>query len=66
MSRERPTGPISIRASKDGVREVDAPTTANAWQLERIRQGIDAARDGRVRPAEDVFVDIAARHGWDR
>jgi predicted transcriptional regulator len=38
----------------------------NAWQIERIKEGIAAARDGRVRPAEDVFADIAAKHGWDR
>jgi predicted transcriptional regulator len=39
---------------------------ANAWQIERIKQGIAAAHDGRVRPADDVFADIAAKHGWDR
>ena len=38
----------------------------NAWQIERIKAGIAAARDGRVRPAGEVFADIAARHGWDR
>jgi predicted transcriptional regulator len=38
----------------------------NAWQIERIKEGIAAARDGRVRPAEDAFADIAAKHGWDR
>ena len=39
---------------------------ANAWQVERIREGIAAARDGSVTPAEDVFDAIAARHGWPR
>jgi predicted transcriptional regulator len=39
---------------------------ANAWQVERIKEGIAAARDGRVRPAEEVLGDIAAKHGWDR
>ena len=39
---------------------------SNAWQMERIEAGIDAARDGRVRPADDVFDRIAAKHGWAR
>jgi len=39
---------------------------ANAWQLERIKAGVAAAREGRVRPAERVFADIAAKHGWSR
>ena len=37
----------------------------NAWQIARIKEGLEAARDGRVRPAEDVFAEIAARHGWE-
>ena len=39
---------------------------ANEWQMERIASGIAAARDGKVRPADDVFADIAAKHGWSR
>jgi len=39
---------------------------ANAWQVQRIEEGLAAAREGRVRPAEDVFADIAAKHGWQR
>ena len=39
---------------------------ANAWQMERITAGIEAARAGRVRPAEEVFAGIAAKHGWSR
>jgi predicted transcriptional regulator len=38
----------------------------SSWQIERIKEGRAAARDGRVRPAEDVFADLAAKHGWDR
>jgi predicted transcriptional regulator len=38
----------------------------NAWPIERIKAGIVAAREGRVRSAKGVFSDIAARHGWDR
>lgn len=39
---------------------------ANAWQVERIQEGIAAAREGRVVPAVDVFDAIAAKHGWSR
>lgn len=38
----------------------------NAWQVQRIEEGRAAAREGRVRPAEDVFTGIAAKHGWRR
>ncbi|WP_189042969.1 CopG family ribbon-helix-helix protein [Aliidongia dinghuensis] len=38
----------------------------NAWQVERIREGIAAADAGRVRPADDVFARISAKHGWSR
>jgi predicted transcriptional regulator len=38
---------------------------ANVWQVERIRDGIKAAREGQVRAAEDAFAEIAAKHGWD-
>ena len=37
---------------------------SNAWQIERIKAGLAAAREGRVRPADAVFADIAAKHGW--
>jgi predicted transcriptional regulator len=39
---------------------------ANAWQMERISDGVAAARDGKVLPADDVFAGIAAKHGWPR
>lgn len=38
----------------------------NAWQIERIKEGIIAAREGRVIPADTVFADIAAKYGWSR
>jgi predicted transcriptional regulator len=85
MDREAPTEPITVRAAKATIKEIDALAAAmdrsrnyivnqalrqyldtNAWQLERIKAGVAAAREGRVRPAEEVFADIAARHGWDR
>ncbi|MGH8117135.1 MAG: CopG family ribbon-helix-helix protein [Rhodanobacteraceae bacterium] len=39
---------------------------ANAWQIERIKEGLADARAGRVFPADDVLAEIAARHGWQR
>jgi predicted transcriptional regulator len=39
---------------------------ANAWQIERIKAGLAAADEGRVRSADEVFGDIAAKHGWER
>lgn len=39
---------------------------ANAWQMERISDGVAAVRDGKVMPADDVFAGIAAKHGWRR
>jgi len=85
LSQDRPTEPITIRAAREVVSEIDSLAAAmdrsrnyivnqalrqyletNAWQIDRIKQGIAAAREGRVRPAEDVFADIAAKHGWDR
>ncbi|WP_439816795.1 CopG family ribbon-helix-helix protein [Zavarzinia sp. CC-PAN008] len=37
---------------------------AHDWQVERIREGIAAARAGNVRDAEDVFAEIRAKYGW--
>lgn len=39
---------------------------ANTWQVERIKDGIAAARDGKVGSAGEVFAGIAAKHGWSR
>jgi len=85
MSLESATAPMTIRAAKEMVSEIDALAAAmdrsrnyvvnqalqqyldaNAWQIERIKAGIAAAREGRVRPADDVFTDIAEKHGWSR
>jgi len=38
----------------------------NAWQVERILAGIKAADEGRVRPADDVFAEIAKEYGWEK
>lgn len=34
------------------------------WQLERIRTGLADMRAGRVYPADEVFAETAAKHGW--
>jgi predicted transcriptional regulator len=39
---------------------------ANTWQMERIKSGIAATREGKVIPADEVFAGIAAKHGWTR
>ncbi len=81
----KPTEPITIRAARETVSEIDAIAASmdrsrnfvvnqalrqyletNAWQLERIKQGITAARDGRVQLAEEVFASIADKHGWPK
>lgn len=36
----------------------------STWQIERIKEGIADALKGRVRPTEEVFAYIAAKHGW--
>lgn len=83
MPLDHPTEPITVRAAKQMVSEIDALAAAmdrsrnyvvvqalkqyleaNAWQIERISAGIAAAREGRVRAADDVFSDIAAKRGW--
>lgn len=45
---------------------VDQSLAVPTWQMERIRDGIAAVRDGKVAPAEDFFAGIAERHGWSR
>jgi predicted transcriptional regulator len=85
MPQEGPTEPITVRAAKEVVDEIDALAAAmdrsrnyivnqalrqyleaNAWQVERIKEGLVAAREGHVRPAEEVFTGIAAKHNWAR
>lgn len=58
----------AMDSSRDEIvnQAIEQYLTANAWQIERIREGIEAAREGRIIPAEDVFADIAAKHGWSR
>jgi predicted transcriptional regulator len=47
-----------------GLQALEPHLASNAWRIERIKAGTDAAREGRVRPADEVFSGIAARHGW--
>ena len=57
---------MDCSGNNDGSETPRQELDANAWQLERVNDGLAAARAGRVRPAEDVFADIAAKHGWER
>ncbi|MEZ5689773.1 MAG: ribbon-helix-helix protein, CopG family [Caenibius sp.] len=85
MGHEPATSPITIRAAKEMVSEIDSIANAldrsrnyvinqalqqyleaNAWQVERIKEGIADARAGRVHPADDVHAEIAAKHGFGR
>ena len=45
---------------------IESYLEANAWQMERVGAGVAAARAGHVKPAGDVFAEIAAKHGWAR
>ncbi len=83
MTHEAASAPVTIRAAKDMVSEVDALASAmdrsrndvinqairqfletHAWQVERIKAGLDDVREGRVHPADEVFATIAGKHGW--
>lgn len=85
MSHEPASAPVTIRAAKDMMSEIDVLATAmdrsrnyvinqairqfldtHAWQVERIKAGLEDVRAGRVRPADDVLAEIAAEHGWQR
>lgn len=45
---------------------LEAYIATRKWQIERIQAGIEDAKHGRVVPAEQVFAEIAAKHGWKR
>ena len=45
---------------------IDQYLAANAWQVDRIAEGISAAKAGEVTAAETVFDSIATKHGWAR
>ena len=62
----------ALAAATDSTRDdivnqaIEQYLTANTWQIERIREGIVAAREGHTVAADDVFAGIAAKHGWSR
>ncbi|WBQ11854.1 ribbon-helix-helix protein, CopG family [Hyphomonadaceae bacterium BL14] len=43
---------------------IDQYLEANVWQMELIAEGIAAAREGKIIPAEEAFARIEAKHGW--
>ena len=49
-----------------GYEKIEQKLAAVGADIERIKEGIAAAREGRVVPAEEVFAAIAAKHGWSR
>ncbi|OXE36538.1 MAG: hypothetical protein CGW95_06990 [Phenylobacterium zucineum] len=48
------------------VQALEQYLQTNAWQMEKIREGLAAAREGSVVVADEVFSGIAAKHGWAR
>lgn len=85
MAQDRPTEPMTVRTSKEVIRDLDALAVAmdrtrnyvvnqalqlyletNAWQIEKIREGLKDAAEGRVLPAEAVYSRIATKRGWTR
>ncbi len=71
-ARETVSGIDSLAVAMDRSRNwivnqaIESYLATNAWQVEKIREGLAAARDGRVRDADEVLGDIAAKHGWKR
>ncbi|MBU8543850.1 MULTISPECIES: CopG family ribbon-helix-helix protein [Roseomonadaceae] len=59
---------VAMDRSRDDIvnQAIEQYLEANAWQMERIEEGLAAARGGKVVPAEDVFAGIATKHGWTR
>jgi len=53
-----------IRMPKRYQRLLDIAATADA--AEGIRQGMEDARKGRIRPAKEFFAEFEARRGYDR
>lgn len=56
MAKESDTSPITVRTDK----------RTDAWQIDRIKEGLADARAGRVFSVDNVFAEIAAKHGWQR
>ncbi|HEU0276447.1 MAG TPA: hypothetical protein VFQ95_01300 [Rhodanobacteraceae bacterium] len=55
------------RSPNDVVNEaLEEYIATRKWRIERIQAGIEDAKHGRVVPAEQVFTEIAANHGWKR
>ena len=55
---------MSAKITADASADGNGTNAANAWQLERIAEGITAARDGRVLPADEVFQGTGLKHRW--
>jgi predicted transcriptional regulator len=83
MTDDTASAPITIRASRQMVNELDALAATldrsrnylvnqaiqqyletHAWQIARIEAGVVDAREGRVERADQVFTELAAKHGF--
>jgi hypothetical protein len=53
-----------VPQAKVDQRSLDIAASADA--RERIRQGLDDARNGKGRPAREFFAELEARHGIRR
>lgn len=53
-----------VMPKRSALKSSASNPTAKSWQMELIAEGIAAAREGKVIPAEEVFARIAAKHGW--
>jgi len=42
------------------------PAATPPWQLQRIAEGLAAAREGQTLPVDEVLRAIALKHGWTR
>jgi predicted transcriptional regulator len=58
--RKKPNRPIVVQNSEAYQRLLDIAAQADA--SEGIRQGLEDARKGRTRPAEEFFREFAAAH----
>ncbi|HVY35616.1 MAG TPA: hypothetical protein VG960_14475 [Caulobacteraceae bacterium] len=55
---------ITVYNGEAKLRDWNLPGRVAHTQIERIKEGLAAARAGRVVPAEQVYAAVAAEYGW--